>query len=274
MSAKPLLTEYNIEAPDLKSSLTVVLIADLHEREWDDLLPLIKESKPDIIAVAGDTFERYDYDVELQEQIKKGFIGNLKRLVMRVFYYTNKFFVTILRNTPDSQRTYDFLREISKIAPVIMSAGNHEEKFLEEDYKLFNELNITMLENSGKSVFVKGEKIIFGGLSSFYDEDWLEKFSKEEGYKILLCHHPIYYDTLIADKDINLVLSGHNHGGQIRIKGKGCISSREGIPPKYDKGAFNNNRLIVSAGCANTVAVPRINNPREIVKINLVTPKQ
>lgn len=269
MSAKPILTEYNVEAPALKSDLAIVLVTDLHEREWDELLPLIKKSEPDIIAVAGDTLERYD--IGLQEPEETGFSAVLKRRVIRTLYYINKFFVTLFKNTPDTPRTYEFLSEISKIAPVIMSAGNHEEKFLEEDYKLFNELNITMLENSGKIVFVKGEKILFGGLSTFYDESWLEDFSKKEGYKILLCHHPIYYDTLVADKNIDLVLSGHNHGGQIRIKGKGCISSREGIPPKYDKGAFNNNRLIVSAGCANTVALPRINNPREIVKINLIS---
>lgn len=266
MSAKPVLTEYNIKAPALSSSLTVTLISDLHERKWDDLLPLIKKSNPDIIAIAGDTFERYDYD--LYEQSEKSFSEIVKRVVKRVFYYTNKLFVTILRNTPDSDRTYDFFGEISKIAPVIMSSGNHEEKFIEEDYKVFNELGISVLENSDKSVFVKGEKILFGGLSSFYDESWLEKFSKKDGYKILLCHHPIYYDRLVADKDIDLVLAGHNHGGQIRIGGKGILSAREGILPKYDKGVFD-NRLVVSAGCSNTVAVPRINNPREIVKINL-----
>lgn len=268
MSAKPVLTEYNIKAPALNSGFTVTLISDLHERKWDDLIPLIKESNPDIIAIAGDTFERYDYDNELREQTEKNFSGIIKRAVMKVFYYTNKFFVTIFRNTPDSQRTYEFFREISKIAPVIMSAGNHEEKFIEEDYKVFNELGISVLENSDKTVFVKGESILFGGLSSFYDENWLEQFSKKDGYKILLCHHPIYYDMLVADKNIDLVLAGHNHGGQIRIMGKGILSPREGIPPKYDTGVFD-NRLVVSAGCANTVALPRVNNPREIVKINL-----
>jgi predicted MPP superfamily phosphohydrolase len=271
MSAKPILTEYNIEAPALSSDLTITLVSDLHERKWDDLLPLIKESEPDIIAIAGDTFERYD--PELNEQIKKSFTVILERLVKHVFYYINKFVVTILRNTPDSDRTYEFFREISKIAPVVMSAGNHEEKFIEEDYKVFNELNISLLENSDKTVSAKGEEILFGGLSSLYDENWLEKFSEKDGYKVLLCHHPIYFDRMVADKDIDLVLAGHNHGGQIRIKGKGILSAREGILPKYDKGVFD-NRLVVSAGCANTVAMPRINNPREIVKINLVTPKQ
>jgi predicted MPP superfamily phosphohydrolase len=105
-------------------------------------------------------------------------------------------------------------------------------------------------------------------LSSFYDEEWLRGFSEEKGFKILLCHHPEYYDRFVKETDIGLVLSGHNHGGQFRLFGKGLISSSSGLFPKYDRGIFE-NRLVISAGCSNTAAVPRLCNPREVVIIKL-----
>ncbi|MBQ2570485.1 MAG: serine/threonine protein phosphatase, partial [Ruminococcus sp.] len=56
--------------------------------------------------------------------------------------------------------------------------------------------------------------------------------------------------------------------GQIRVFGKGVLSSRSGFFPKYDRGVFD-NRLVVSAGCSNPVALPRWGNPRELVMIQL-----
>ena len=85
----------------------------------------------------------------------------------------------------------------------------------------------------------------------------------------MLCHHPEYYERLLKDKDIDLILSGHNHGGQFRIFGKGLLSSSTGLFPKYDRGLFD-GRLVVSAGCANTTAIPRFFNPREAVIIRLL----
>ena len=72
----------------------------------------------------------------------------------------------------------------------------------------------------------------------------------EKGFKILLCHRPEYYDRFVKETDIDLVLSGHNHGGQFRLFGKGLISSSSGLFPKYDRGIFE-NRLVISAGCSN-----------------------
>ncbi len=267
MAKKPVLTEYSITADNLNSPLCIALITDLHERPCEDMLELLKEAAPDIIAIAGDTLERYDIENVSDAEGKKP--SFFKRLLLRTAYYINRFFMLLNRkNKPSDEKTYDFLRGISKIAPVFMSLGNHEEKLLEEDISLINELGITLLNNADATFIYKCNTLVIGGLSSFYDEEWLRCFEKKDGYKILLSHHPIYYDTLIKEKKIDLVLSGHNHGGQIRVSGKGLFSSGEGIPPKYDKGVFG-NRLVVSAGCANTVIIPRINNPREILKIKI-----
>lgn len=267
--SKAVLTNYCIKNPKIKKKLKITLLADLHERKWDDLLPLIIKSNPDIIAIAGDTLERYDKSVAEMCEEKSG-SNPVKKILFNIAYYLNYWVMKLFcrKNIPDTERTYEFLRRLSEIAPVYMSTGNHEQKFSDDDLGLFNELKINLLDNSFKNFNFGGENIFIGGLSTFYDESFLDSFSELDGLKILLCHHPAYYEAMVKEKDIDLVFSGHNHGGQVRLFGRGVFSSGEGFFPKYDKGIFD-NRLVVTAGCAGTVSIPRINNPREIVSIEL-----
>ncbi len=266
MAKIPVLTEYNITGSGFKTPLTIALAADIHERPDDRFIELIKQAEPDIIAIAGDTLERYDGNKYGTPDKKRGIV---RKVLFEIAYYVNRAAMIITRNKRlPIEKTYDLLKKFSEIAPVYMSVGNHEQLFLEEDFELFDRLGITLLDNRDVTVNLKGRKVVIGGLSTFYDEEWLKAYAEKDGYKILLSHHPICYDLFIKDTDIDLVLAGHNHGGQVRFFGKGILSSGEGIPPKYDKGVFD-NRLVVSAGCSNTVALPRFNNPREIVKIRL-----
>lgn len=266
MAKAPVLTEYNITGSGFKTPLTIALVADLHERPDDLFIGLIKQAEPDIIAIAGDTLERYDGNKYGTPDKKRGIV---RKVLFEIAYYVNRAAMIITRKKrPPVEKTYAFLEKISEIAPVYMSVGNHEQLFFEEDLKLFNRLGITLLDNRDVTAQLKGRKVILGGLSTFFDEEWLKSYTEKDGYKILLSHYPIYYDRFIKDTDIDLMLAGHNHGGQVRLFGKGLLSSGEGIPPKYDRGVFD-NRLVVSAGCANTVALPRLGNPREIVKIIL-----
>lgn len=266
MSRKLRVVHYKVAVPKPVAPLRVVLLSDIHERVPKGAADIIKTLAADIIAVAGDTLERYD--TELRSEYEHKTYSLPKRVLLEIAYWinfaANKVFG--IHNRPSVKKTYDFLTDISRIAPVVMSVGNHEQKFLDEDLKLFKELNIKLLDNSAESFNFGGEEIFIGGLSTFYDEKFLDRFSENNGYKILLCHHPIYYERFVRDKDIDLVLAGHNHGGQVRFRNRGLLSSGEGFFPKYDKGVFE-GRLVVSAGCSGTVAIPRINNPREIIII-------
>lgn len=268
MSQKAVLTEYDIDAPQLKSPIRIALVSDLHERRADDIIELLRTAKPDLTAIAGDTFERYDNDENKPHKTSRFNLPGW--ILIKTAYNINNFLMLIFNrdNTSDTCFAYDFLQKASKIAPVFMSLGNHEEKLTHEDYETIRRLNIKLLENSDTTFCVNGQEIRIGGMSTFYGENWLKSFADKDGYKLLLCHHPEYFDEFIKDKKINLTLSGHNHGGQVRIFGKGLISSGQGLFPKYDRGVFE-NRLVVSAGCSNTAALPRWNNPRELVIINL-----
>ena len=72
----------------------------------------------------------------------------------------------------------------------------------------------------------------------------------------------------MKNRKIDLILSGHNHGGVIRILGKGLYARNQGLFPKYDGGIFD-SRLIVSRGLSNTKHIPRLFNPTELVYIHL-----
>lgn len=99
--------------------------------------------------------------------------------------------------------------------------------------------------------------------------EWLREFNKQDGYKILLDHHPENYELYTKTMNIDLILSGHNHGGQIRLFGHGVYARNQGLFPKYDGGLFD-NKLIVGRGLSNTLLFPRLFNPTELVYIHLI----
>ena len=101
---------------------------------------------------------------------------------------------------------------------------------------------------------------------------WLEEFSSASpsSTHILLSHHPEYFP--LVPPSVDLVLSGHAHGGQwayysLRKKRMcGVWSPGQGLWPKWTKGVYE-GRLVVSAGLSNTASVPRLYNPCEVVFI-------
>lgn len=266
--AKLIQTEYEIQSARVRSPLKIALVTDLHERRAYDIVNCLRQVQPDLIAVAGDTFERYSEN-RYESTVKKKF-NPVRWLAVNIAYYVNKALTLVFgrHNQPNTQNAYHFLRQASAIAPVFLSLGNHEQELKPEDYALFREYHIRLLDNEGEEFAVKNNLLYIGGLSTDYDEAWLYRFSKEDGFRLLLCHHPEYYDALVKDTTIDLTLAGHNHGGQVRLFGRGLAGAGGRIFPKYDKGKFD-ERLIVSAGCANTAAIPRVNNPRELVIVNL-----
>lgn len=99
--------------------------------------------------------------------------------------------------------------------------------------------------------------------------DWIEDFLSQEKPKILLCHHPEYYDKYLKDINIDLIIAGHAHGGQIRLFGQGLFSPGQGYFPKYTSGIYD-GKLVVSRGLSNTIkCIPRLFNPRELIYIHL-----
>ena len=263
------LTEYqvNIDHP-MPQPLTIAHVSDLHERINDDTVALLKQVKPDFIVVTGDTFERYDNRPQYRFEHRP-----IKRLIINAIHYSN-FLLTKLQSDKKKahpENSYDFLKNARQIAPVYLSLGNHEQLLLDEDYFFLKDNDIAILDNASMKISYKGNEILLGGISTWDYEEFLDEFLLQKGFKLLLCHNPWFFVQNLVDSDIALTLCGHTHGGQVRVgkKGKGFFVPGQGLFGKYAHGSFFGGRLIVSAGCSNTVVFPRLGNPRELVVVHM-----
>lgn len=259
-------TEYSVAGP---AAIYIAIVADLHEFEPKPVLLKLSEIRPDVIAVPGDLFENYEFG----ENLDKEDDSLISRVLCRIIHTTNRMAGLRWRQKHEvkKQNAYDFLMEASRIAPVVMSLGNHELYLTEEDKAVLASANVVLLNNS--SVEIKN--VLFGGIPSKQitgkiDTEFLRSFSNLPGYKVLLCHHPEYYDKL-RSYPINLFLSGHCHGGHIRIFNHGLFSPGQGLFPRYHHGVCD-GRLVVSSGCANTASIPRFGNETEVVVVRVYDP--
>ena len=137
--------------------------------------------------------------------------------------------------------------------------------------------NLERIEATGAILLddnvIETEDFAIGGLSSgltnigmIPDLSVIDRLCESEKPKILLSHHPEYYPKYIKGKNIDLIVSGHAHGGQWRIFGRGVFAPGQGIFPKYTSGVHN-NRFVIGKGMKTTKKIPRIFNPTEVVKI-------
>lgn len=267
-----IITEYRVPG---KVNLNVALVTDLHERDPEELLKLLRSMEPDAVCVAGDTFERFGrgrdpYQPDRHHPVRRV----LKQSIRYVNYYAYKCLPS--SRQPNTNHAYRFLREAAALrnknggsVPVFLSLGNHERELNRKDLKIIRKTGVQLLDNA--DVLWNGIRI--GGLSTKADLDFLDRFCASSEYKILLCHHPDYYDPYLRGRDIDLILSGHIHGGQIRIFGRGLLSPAQGLFPRYARGFFHGN-LVISAGCANTTIIPRWGNPTEVVEVRVESTKE
>lgn len=229
----------------------IIIISDVHNSNCvDDICEIINHEIPDYIFLVGDIFSGMHYK---NAELKVPFLmqTNAKKLIDCCV----------------------------KCSPTYMSLGNHEYRMTDEeiDILLFRK-GIYVLENS----FLRCGDLLLGGLSylrkskSNSDElqmnnNWINEFSVQKGYHILLSHHPEIWINNIANSNVELTISGHTHGGQWRVFNKGVFAPNQGIFPKYSRGFYEENRLIVCAGAANSYKLlPRVNNPCEILLLELI----
>ncbi len=236
------ITEYKIKAP-VSRDICAAFIADTHDKPYGKIIAEITKRRCDLILITGD-----------------------------IIYAHNDV----------ADNGFRMLKELADVAPTFMSLGNHEGGAVKVVRERCKEAGVQLLEDS----FTDFMGIRIGGLTSGLIVDgvgikehhweetpppnliWLKEFAAESGYKLLLNHHPEYYPKYIKELDIDLTLSGHAHGGQWRVFGRGVFAPGQGLFPKYTSGMYD-GRLIVSRGLANNAPpIPRLFNSRELVFIN------
>ncbi len=228
---KRIRTEYSFRTSLIEHPVRFAVAPDLHSDVFDDVLDDF--SKCDAVLVPGDLVDRHR------------------------------------RN---NENAYRFLEIVPEIVPVFYSIGNHERKYHNRDEYLrkVKESRVTLLDN--ESTCFHGVRI--GGLSSAKekpDTGFIERFAAEEGYRLLLCHHPEVYRDYVAGKGIDLTLCGHAHGGQIQLFGRGMYAPGQGLFPKMTHGLHDGGKMLISRGMTNGAKprIPRINNPCELIILNL-----
>lgn len=272
MGSEMVITRYR--NPRKHLGLRLALVTDLHNCPWNELIKLLREEAPDAILCAGDILERHDNDASEWTGAKMDAVINSigkQNISEKIMWLLDRITERTGRATHEDEDTaIEFLKQLPTIAPTYYSVGNHEWYFTDNDYQVFEEFGITLLDNADCEAEINGVTLRIGGLSTRYDLNWLRSYSRKDGYKILMCHHPEYYRKAVMNTDIDtfdLIVSGHYHGGQWRVLNCSVYVPRTGMFMKDAVGQFD--RLIISAGVANTTRFPRYGNPCELVMIEI-----
>lgn len=258
-------SEYEIGSDKLENDIRAVYITDLHSSSFGRgnlrLIKKIAGEEPDIIFITGDLINSSDKDIDTALSLIAG---------------------------------------LCDIAPVYISLGNHEIEYeaaygtdiaaLYEAAAEGSTYAAAVLETEYTDIEINGQTVRLGGICGYClpeefletgeaDEEecaFLSEMQDTEAYTILLCHMPVCW-TLndgIEAWDIDCVLTGHTHGGQVIIPFIGGLWAPDyGFFPGSLEGLYYSESgekvLVFSRGLGNSDKIPRFNNIPEIVVIDL-----
>ena len=249
------LNTYTISSSRLPESFAgfrIAHVSDLHNAEMgkdnEKLLTMLRDADPDMIAITGDLIDSRNTDIEVALQ---------------------------------------FIREAVKIAPCYYVTGNHEARVNEygELKSGMEAAGVTVLEDAQTEISLESEAItligvndpsyqtdyLFGDSETVMDTKLEELHTEDDVFTILLSHRPELFD-IYADHGMDLILSGHAHGGQFRLPFiGGLVAPNQGLFPEYDAGIYTegNTNMLVSRGVGNSILPFRINNRPEVILIEL-----
>lgn len=160
--------------------------------------------------------------------------------------------------------------------PVYFVPGNHE---WWSGYEMRNpllSLDVKILENKAEKLVVGRDYIWILGVDDPYLgradlAQAVQKTGGEPGIKVLLAHAPEIFQSAI-EENVDVVLVGHTHGGQVRIPVVGAlVVPGQGLLPKFDYGLYTEGgtKMIITGGLGESVLPIRFNMPPEIVLISL-----
>lgn len=246
-----ILRTYTVASPKLTAEVRLAVVTDFHSSDnADDVVAMVASCAPDAVLIVGDMF---DDDTQ---------------------------------NRP-TERTLSLMRQLSAQYPCYYVSGNHEAWTGEMDalYQQTEEAGVTVLRMSSGVLTVRGQRIALCGIPDPYEMVYSGAPDTEEqirqamenvdsaDFTVLLAHRPELL-AKYAQFPLDLVVSGHAHGGQVRIPGvlNGLYAPNQGWFPKLAGGAYTQDgtTLIVSRGLAVRTRLPRIFNRPEVVLVRCV----
>lgn len=253
-------THYTLSIPELIAPVRIVHLTDLHNSVFGednkDLVDKTAAQAPDLILITGDLLNQNEERTDVAEGL---------------------------------------ISALSAVAPVYVSFGNHETAYIErygtDLRELYTAAGAVVLEREYTDVTVNGQTITLGGIYGYclpaglYENEhrfpeeyaFLTDFQKTEHFSLLMCHMPvswIRYGSL-GDWDVDVILSGHSHGGQVRFPLIGGLwAPDQGWFPGRMCGLYRSedgsSTMELSRGLGNTESLPRFNNIPEIVVLDLM----
>lgn len=246
-----ILRTYTVVSPKLTAEVRLAVVTDFHSSDnADDVVAMVASCAPDAVLMVGDMF---DDDTA---------------------------------NRP-TERTLSLMRQLSALYPCYYVSGNHEAWTGEMDalYQQTEEAGVMVLRMSSGVLTVRGQRIALCGIPDPYEMVFSGAPDTEEQIRqamenvdsadfiVLLTHRPELL-AKYAQFPLDLVVSGHAHGGQVRIPGvlNGLYAPNQGWFPKLAGGAYTQDgtTLIVSRGLAVRTRLPRIFNRPEVVLVRCV----
>ena len=251
----PILTKYTVKSQRLPESFRgykIAQISDLHNAEIgtenQKVLKLLKDADPDIIVLTGDLIDSRKTKIDV---------------------------------------AVNFAKKANQIAPCYYASGNHESRLTNFDVftSKLEAVGVTVLKNQKLRLEDSGEYITLIGVEdpAFYNEypsdsdgDYMRKtlqslISDDDVFRVVLSHRPELINVY-AECGLDLVFSGHAHGGQFILPLIGGLyAPGQGFFPKLTQGviAKDSTKLVISRGVGNSAFPLRINNRPEVVLVEL-----
>lgn len=243
----------NSEIPQSFNGFKIAQISDLHNKSFGKhqkrLIDKLKESQPDVIVITGDLIDKRRTNIDV---------------------------------------AMDFVGQAVEISPVYYVCGNHEKISGQYDVlKLkLSGAGVVVLDNDTADIEINGESIQLVGLMDvvFYAtarndykamlrNNLSSLLGSTDKFSVVLSHRPEFINDYV-ECGAKLVLTGHAHGGQVRLPLVGGLAAPgQGIFPKYTSGSYtvNDTTMIVSRGLGNSIFPFRVFNRPEIVVVKLVS---
>ena len=253
-------SHYSLTEPALTAPIRIVQLTDLHNSQFGEnntkLIDKVAAREPDLILITGDLLNQNEERTDIAETLISGLAG---------------------------------------IAPVYVSLGNHEvgyeSRYGADIRAVYEAAGAAVLEYDWLDLEIKGQAIRLGGIYGYClpakyastgearprETEFLAAFQDTVDLTVLMCHMPVCWiiNGSLDEWDVDLVLSGHSHGGQVRFPLIGGLwAPDQGWFPGRMSGLYQSSdgtkTMVLSRGLGNTEGLPRFNNIPEVLVLDLL----